>query len=239
MALHEIGRGPTHAEAILRFLEIPAKSAAYHYGIIRKKISKVIEATTNKSLKRCIELEKLMTETSNNGDDVEYDANGNIGFAGSMDMHWQKCRDSPSGVTYLVGQLSRKVLSTYIISRNCRLCNAHQKKIQARKVDANQPAPEHECKINYLPSKSSKGMEATAALAICSRLPHDKCYLARLVIDDDSSTLSTLRDELPSEIKRPVKYADRNHRVRAFGHQVYGLANAAAKVSRVTKSHAL
>ena len=81
-------------------------------------------------------------------------------------------------------------------------------------------------------------MEANAALEICSKLPKSSCYLAKLVIDDDTATLSKLREGLPIWMKTPMKYADQNHRVRGLGHQVYGLANAATKVSQTTKSHA-
>jgi len=238
MALHEIGRGPTHAETILRFLEVPARSIRYHYTNIRTKLSKKIEETTNNSVSRCLEVEKLMTRASDDSELVVYDDRGNIGIAAAMDMHWQIRKDSPSGVTYLVGQLSKKVLSRCIYSRSCRLCFEHQKKIQAGKINAEEEVTTHDCKMNYLPSSSSKGMEANAALEICSKLPETSCYLAKLVIDDDTATLSKLREELPTWMKRPVKYADRNHRVRGFRHQVYGLANATAKVSRTTKSHA-
>ena len=220
MALHEIGRGPTHAETILRFLEIPAKAIGYHYANIRRKISSLIQETTDISVARCLDLEKLMTTASEESEPVEYDERGNIGIAASMDMHWQIRKDSPSGATYLVGQLSRKVISRHIFSRSCRICFSHQKKQQSGEVDAEEEAPEHDCKMNYLPTYSSKGMEAKAALEICSKLPESSCYLAKLVIDDDTATLSKLREQLPEWMTRPTKYADRNHRVRGFGHQV-------------------
>ena len=171
----------------------------------------MIEETTNNSVNRCIKLEKLMTRASEDNELVEYDDRGNIGITAGMDRHWQICKDSPSGITYLVGQLSKKVLSQFIYSRSCHLCIEHQKKLQARKIDAEQQVFEHDCKMNYLPSSSSKGMEANAALEICSKLPKSSCYLAKLVIDDDTATLSKLREELPSWMKRPVKYVDRNH----------------------------
>ena len=234
MALHEIGRGPTHAETILRFLEVPARSVRYHYMNIRTKLSKKIEETTNNSVSRCLEVEKLMTRASDDSELVVYYDRGNIGIAAAMDMHWQIRKDSPSGVTYLVGQLSKKVLSCCIYSRSCCLCFEHQKKIQAGKINAEEEVTTHDCKMNYLPSSSSKGMEANAALEICSKLPETSCYLAKLVIDDDTATLSKLREELPTWMKRPVKYADQNHRVRGFRHQVYGLA----KSGRTMKSHA-
>ena len=82
----------------------------------------------------------------------------------------------------LVGHYSKKIVSYAIRSKNCRKCSLGHKKT------------DHDCRQNY--EGSAKGMEADMAAELYTRNPlfeKHKGFGARLIMDNDSSTIAGLR----------------------------------------------
>ena len=84
------------------------------------------------------------------------------------------------------------------------------------KLDQNSDVREHKCSKNYGSNETSKNMEGRAAVQIALQLTTGGCYLGRLVIDDDTTTLVHLRPtankgDLPDWMPAPIKLADHNH----------------------------
>ena len=82
-----------------------------------------------------------------------------IGIEASIDMGWQKrslgnTYDSKSGVTFLVGMKTKKILSCVIKALDCAKCEI-AKKNGYKPID-------HDCPFNF--EGSSKSMECQAAL---------------------------------------------------------------------------
>ena len=119
------------------------------------------------------------------------DITGKVPLTVSFDMGWQKrgrSYNSLSGHAFLIDVHTGKVVAMQVYSKKCQKCSNYAK--QGLTTDE---FPDHKCAKNY--EGSSKGMEATAALAMVKRLfEHElvQTYVKEMVLDDDASTRALL-----------------------------------------------
>ena len=119
------------------------------------------------------------------------DITGKVPLTVSFDMGWQKrgrSYNSLSGHAFLIDVHTGKVVAMEVYSKKCLKCSNF-----AKQGLTTEEFPDHKCAKNY--EGSSKGMEATAALAMVKRLfEHElvQAYVKEMVLDDDASTRALL-----------------------------------------------
>ena len=153
--------------------------------------------------------------------------------------------DSPSGITNMIGEYSKKIIDSVLAINQCQFCNKVKKwaKKKERTIKFEKKAKEEKCqnKINrYSTHKclktfngSSKAMEADSIVGMVLNFPlkHD-AYVCKLFMDDDATTPSNLKEDTgPNSSGRLPKYlagilvlADPSHRKRVVGNAYYNLA---------------
>ena len=89
MAMNEIGRGQSHAETILAFMNHPSSSIKYCYYQIQDLLATDIEKASRESMTNHLTFKREMTMDVE-GSNALVDGKGNIGITGSLDMHWVK-----------------------------------------------------------------------------------------------------------------------------------------------------
>lgn len=129
-------------------------------------------------------------------------------------MYWQKrgsgrSYSSHSGVGSVIRQHTGKVLNFKVCSDHCRIC------LTASKLDKE---PEvHECGNNW--DKSPKAMEAHTWAHLLKLLEDTAgVKVGVLVMDDDSATLSQVRESLGHPLE---KWSDTNHSRKSVGNALY------------------
>jgi hypothetical protein len=129
-------------------------------------------------------------------------------------MCWQKrgsgrSYSSHSGVGSVTRQHTGKVLNFKVCSDHCRIC------LTASKLDKE---PEvHECGNNW--DKSPKAMEAHTWAHLLKLLEDTAGFkVGVLVMDDDSATLSQVRESLGHPLE---KWSDTNHSRKSVGNALY------------------
>lgn len=108
-----------------------------------------------------------------------------------------------------MGYYNKKICSYSTRVKNCRKCNKKHSKT------------DHDCRVNF--DGSAKSMEADMAVEMALKNPlfeKHNIFLARIVMDNDSSTICSLRDLSPHNIEL---WADKNHSVKAFSSSLYSL----------------
>ena len=108
-----------------------------------------------------------------------------------------------------MGYHNGKIIAYDTRSRNCRKCAlAHNKN-------------DHDCRQNY--KGSAKGMEQDMAIGMILNnelFEKHKVFLARLIMDDDSSTIAALNRVSSYKIE---KWSDQNHACKNFKGDLRGL----------------
>lgn len=108
-----------------------------------------------------------------------------------------------------MGYHTGKIISYTTRSKECRRCNAGWLK------------KNHDCRKNF--SGTSKAMEPDMAveLAVHNELfTKHNVFCARLVADDDSTTIDNLRRNCKHNV---LKLSDKNHACKNFKKALYGL----------------
>ncbi|CAG2186089.1 unnamed protein product [Mytilus edulis] len=129
-------------------------------------------------------------------------------------MCWQKrgsgrSYSSHSGVGSVIGQNTGKVLNFKVCSDHCRIC---LKASQLGKEPEN-----HECQKNW--NKSPKAMEAHTGAELLKTLEDiGGTQVGVLVMDDDSATLSQVKERLGHPVE---KWSDINHSRKSVGNSMY------------------
>ena len=155
-----------------------------------------------------------------------------------LDMGWQQrgsmlAYNSFSGIGWLVGVLSKKVVDVGVMCKSCSTCEAAKR----GKV----PFEKHDCHVNHV--GSSKAMEA-ACLGILLLRSVQKGYMVEFVCADDDSScrakaqLKTNGGVLPEGFLVPKFLADPSHRIKIFGKYVYKLKVLPLKTSPAQNQHA-
>ena len=132
-----------------------------------------------------------------------------------------------------------------IFCKDCKTCQLHNTNIKNGKINENIPVKQHRCPKNYA-DKSSKSMEADAAIEMCVELCkrfHFRVYIDKFVSDDDATTRKNLNTrnntDLPEKFKTPEFLADLNHRVKVIAKPLFGLATISKSLSTCSKGDAL
>jgi hypothetical protein len=132
-----------------------------------------------------------------------------------------------------------------IFCKDCKTCQLHKTNIKNGKINENIPVKQHRCPKNYA-DKSSKSMEADAAIEMCLELCkrfHFRVYIDKFVSDDDATTRKNLNTQnntdLPEKFKTPEFLADLNHRVKVIAKPLFGLAAISKSLSTCSKRDAL
>ena len=92
-----------------------------------------------------------------------------------------KSYNSNTGFAAFCGGYNKKVLSSKIFCRRCRIC-------ENAKRNNNLPK-EHDCVQNYPTDGSSKAMEPLAILHIASKAPKEKKFIAHWITSNDDSVM--------------------------------------------------
>jgi len=148
------------------------------------------------------------------GRPTEYDRQGLLrqGLTVSIDMGWQKRLsgnryDSPSGVSLMIGALSKTILQRHVCGKLCSVC-VPPKTDKNTAESSNSSTRRHRCPLNY--SGTSKGMEASAAVECVRGLFRtttnlDNCppaFVDVVISDDDSSTWANLQQSLMLKLQK-------------------------------------
>ena len=156
------------------------------------------------------------------------------------DMAWPtkgsgKSYNSHTGFGHMIGCYSKKVISSKIYSRLCRICeSAKAAGVQVRN---------HDCVKNW--NESSKKMESAAALCMVVSSPTDRGVVILWIISDDDSVMRAVcsypepentktKGKLPKYILQPIFKADPSHRVKVVAKKWYKLKNKPIAQSTMT-----
>ncbi|XP_052075942.1 uncharacterized protein LOC127714036 [Mytilus californianus] len=138
------------------------------------------------------------------------------GLSVKYDMCWQKrgsgrSYSSSSGVGTAIGQLTGKILDYDLRVTHCAICHSAEK----AKLDAKP----HNCQKNW--SKSAKAMESSTGASLMENIEEvSGVPVDVLIMDDDSATLSRVKEALDHEVK---KWSDINHSTKSLGNAFYNL----------------
>ena len=225
------GLGPSDISTLLAFMGLPNLSSfsRTQFRRIEMLLGKDLRFVGNDSMKKALDEEIKLTMLHKNQPIFNWRTEKIlIGLTAAYDMGWTKRSsgnryDSLSGHAFLVGCLSRKVLSAQITSKKCSLCSSAETKEE-------EPG-EHECPKNYM--GSSKAMEADGALSLVKNLDletNSKVFIESFVTDDDSSIRAILRHpskrgkgKLPLHIRKPKWLADPSHRTKVIANAIFQL----------------
>ncbi|VDI69646.1 myosin V [Mytilus galloprovincialis] len=207
----EAGIGPRQLNKFVTALGIPgatAKTLKKREREIQKPLSEIAKTSCVNALQEEIEKtrEQLNVETTNGTDIPKLTA--------KYDMCWQKrgsgrSYSSHSGVGSVIGQNTGKVLNFKVCSDHCRIC---LKASQLGKEPEN-----HECQKNW--NKSPKAMEAHTGAELLKILEDiGGTQVGVLVMDDDSATLSQVKERLGHPVE---KWSDINHSRKSVGNSMY------------------
>ncbi|CAC5421913.1 unnamed protein product [Mytilus coruscus] len=131
-------------------------------------------------------------------------------------MCWQKrgtgrSYSSSSGVGTAIGQLTGKILDYDLRVTHCAICHSAEK--------AKRDAKPHNCQKNW--SKSAKAMESSTGASLMETIEEvSGVPVDVLIMDDDSATLSRVKEALDHEVK---KLSDINHSTKSLGKAFYNL----------------
>uniref|UniRef100_A0ABD2X077 Mutator-like transposase domain-containing protein n=1 Tax=Trichogramma kaykai TaxID=54128 RepID=A0ABD2X077_9HYME len=209
----DAGIGETQLNALLTSMNIEPVSSSL-LKRYERKVGKCIEKAAIESCSQSLEEEISLTENAN---DIVLDNNvpGMSGLTFSFDAGWQKrgtgrSYNSLSGHGVLMGHYSKKICSFATRSKNCRRCLLGHKQ------------EDHDCRRNY--DGSAKGMEADMAVMLYTKNPlfeKHKVFGARLVMDNDCSTIASLRKVSKHSIEL---WADKNHSVKTFTSSLWNIS---------------
>ena len=132
------------------------------------------------------------------------------GITVSIDMGWQKRSsgtryDSPSGVSLMLGGMTKKILHKHVCGKLCSVCKSPQSSQKDSKMSSKH-ARNHRCPLNY--EGTSKGMESAAAVECVRELFHcttdfkdcPPAFVDVIISDDDSSTWANLQQSLTQRL---------------------------------------
>ncbi|CAC5421925.1 unnamed protein product [Mytilus coruscus] len=139
-------------------------------------------------------------------------------------MGWQKRGsgrkyDSMSGVGVAIGNETGKVLERETRSKNCRTCSYWEGK--------GVEAAHHDCPRNWY--GTSKGMEPDVGVSLIKKLEEKKCTVSTLIMDDDATTMSKIRQNIDHDI---TKWSDIKHVQNSLGKKLYVLPTSYKKSTR-------
>ena len=114
------------------------------------------------------------------------------------------------GHASMVGCITKKIVGYGVMSSSCRICAVASKQGVAPQ--------QHDCRKNW--NGSSKAMEPAMAVNILTRIKDKGHQLKKLVMDDDTTTIAKVRNEVESTIE---KCSDKNHTMKIFTNALYSL----------------
>jgi hypothetical protein len=194
------GESQTAGEIIAGFLDLAPAAFKNNWSGMEEKLGAEHELVSSKLIRQNLEesvTNKLSEKTG-----------GKIPLTVGFDMGWQggKAFNSLSGHAFLVDVNQGKVIAKKHYSKMCAKCSTYEKKGLG---EADVPA--HNCSKNY--DGSSKGMEASAALAMVLEVYEqvfengpgtEKAFISQMVLDDDASTRAILSHSLSELANWPV-----------------------------------
>ena len=166
------GIGATDSADFLSFLNFPNMVSFQRklFFKIENVIGKYLRDVAHRSMQEMLAKE---VEATSKGkgiivDNIEDNKQNKIGLTVSYDMGWNKRSsgnryDSMSGHCFYIGCRTKKIISSHVTSRKCKICDNAKKRGEAPTY--------HECPRNY--EGSSKGMEAQNALHLLVKLVKD------------------------------------------------------------------
>ncbi|XP_046746391.1 uncharacterized protein LOC124411343 [Diprion similis] len=206
------GVGHTALQKILACMDIPCLSNEAY------KRYEIFSAWLLRKLQRIAASELLQKK----------DTLGNIvNIIISYDMGWSKrgngrSYDSLNGYATIIGFLSKKILDFTTCNRKCSKCDkGHNKN-------------EHDCRLNF--QGSAKAMEAYAGVELITKsevLKEVGLNVRAVIGDEDISIIAAVRTVSDKFIH---KLADKNHLVKHFTNEWYGLAK---KFNQLNKKGAI
>ena len=124
-----------------------------------------------------------------------------VGIQASADAGWQKrgsgrSYSSLSGHCSLIGSRSDKVIAFEVRNKQSRICETYKK--------SKKETPDHDCRKNW--SGPAKAMESDMVVSMLKKEGTNKIKV--LALDNDSTTCSRIKDEVPRKIK---DIRDMNH----------------------------
>ena len=169
-----------------------------------------IPTTCPKTLKRREreiggKIEEKATESCEQAAKEEWSktSEGEKGITVSYDMGWQKrgtgkSYNSLPGIGHMLGHNSGKLVGVCTFSKRCTVC-------ERAKARGEQPN-HHSCRHNW--QGLAKSMEPTGAVNIANNLQKKGISVARVIGDDDVTTISHLRKHVNPDME---KTPDLNH----------------------------
>jgi hypothetical protein len=246
LLMYSLGIGIEGFARVLGYLGVrPSVGSDLHWRALENTMFSTIEKVSKACMLDNIKAELLAVKEKLNGGVTK--SKERFGLFTSWDMGWQKrssgrAYNSPSGVGFLLGGYTKKVLCLSVFSKICATCTADTR--------ANRQPTEHRCPKNH--TGSSKSMESIGALQ-CVKELYDKtedCYVCGICTDDDTCTRGILshsfREKYPTDRtkwprkengtilsdpgKLPLsmpevqfKYADKVHRKKCYGSGQYNI----------------
>ena len=155
----------------------------------------------------------------------------------------ERSYNSHVGFGQCVSGYTKKVLSSVILGRLCRYCDASGYDASGNR----KPSKAHECTKNW--AGSSKGMEAAGILDMVMRSVSSGFIVKCIVSDDDSVMRAHLRHvknpndkkdkgKLPIWFYEPKFLADPTHRKKVVASHFYKLTSLPVRKSRVSSAMA-
>ena len=114
------------------------------------------------------------------------------------------------GHASMVGCITKKIVGYGVMSSSCRICAVASKQ--------GVTPQQHDCRKNW--NGSSKAMELAMAVNILTSIKDKGHQLKNLVMDDDTTTIAKVRNEVESTIE---KCSDKNHTMKNFTNALYSL----------------
>ena len=211
LAALDSGIGFSHANSILTALDVPNMTRKT-YKAREREVGKIAEVVAKETCKGTFDKEcELVKE---NGGTVDID--GLLPLHVSYDMGWSKrdhAHNSLTGHGAVMGSLTGKALDFTTRNKFWRTC-------QSASQTGGNPKP-HDCRVNH--QTSSKSMEPLSAVELFKRAPVQSNCPAKYAVfigDDDSSTLSKIREEVVYHVE---KWSDTLHAKRTLLNHLHKL----------------
>jgi hypothetical protein len=177
LGLQLCGDGRQEANVIAGMMKLNVNPMQRRWTDVQEEVGVVIIQVGNEVLEENLHIECMLSPVGNQG---------RRALDVASDTHWDKRGstrryDSLSGCTVTFGLKSNLPIGMEAMSSICIKCK--------KGLEHNESL----CPKNY--DGSAKGMEASGAATIVRRIfenIHDKCYVSRLVTDDDSSVRKIL-----------------------------------------------
>lgn len=118
--------------------------------------------------------------------------------------------------------------------RSGQICSFSTRSKDCRQCELGGDPETHDCRKNY--NGSSKAMEQDMAIELYTnnKLFDDaQVYGARLVMDDDSTTIAGLQQVTPYNV---IKWSDKNHACKNFKKSLYALKLSAKQIKYFSKN---